>query len=234
MADDVWEEKKLQLAQKLGYSFVNWDLLRVALTHRSVPGQNNERLEFLGDSILSSVISAELYKRFPTATEGGLTRLRTTLVRGETLADIARELEIGEHLQLGLGEVKNGGHQRPSILTDALEAIIGAIYLDASAEVVHDCILRWYSKRLSVLKLSSVFLKDSKTRLQEYLQSRRLTLPEYQLARIGGGDHNPVFHVYCFIALLGEPVIGIGDSRRQAEQNSARAALKALKALSDV
>jgi len=221
------DEKLQQLTRQLGYSFNNPDLLRAALTHRSRGGVHNERLEFLGDAILSFSIASELYQRFPKAREGDLTRMRAMLVRGETLAEIALDLLVGDSLNLGLGERKTGGHRRGSILADALEAIIGAIYLDAGVEECRKCVLNWYQTRLEALKLTTP-QKDAKTRLQEYLQARRLPLPEYEVMKIEGDPHDPVFRVACRVTKLPNPVEGVASNRRRAEQAAAEAALLAL------
>jgi len=227
---EQWDSKNRKLSALLSYTFSDPKLLRAALTHRSSGGTHNERLEFLGDSILNFVIAAELYARFPKAQEGDLTRLRALLVRGVTLAEIARELKLGDYLSLGAGEQRSGGHQRESILADALEAIIGALYLDANLEVCRVRILGWYETRLSTLALTpGVSEKDAKTRLQEYLQARHLPLPEYQARQVSGDAHNPVFEVQCSIELLETPLVGTATSRRKAEQNAAEAALEALK-----
>ncbi len=223
------EEKAHKLAKILKYNFLDIKLLCAAITHRSSSGTNNERLEFLGDSVLNFVIATELYRRFPKAREGDLTRLRAILVRGETVAEVARDLGIGQYLSLGLGEQKSGGHQRESILADALEAIIGAICLDANIEVCYARILEWYENRLDAL-VPNALQKDAKTQLQEYLQARHLPLPEYQVVEILGDPHNPIFQVNCLISLLESPVVGRASSRRKAEQNAAEAALKVLNA----
>lgn len=223
-----WIEKAEQLAKKLNHAFSDIKLLHEAITHRSMSEINNERLEFLGDSILNFVIAAELYSRFPKAREGDLTRLRALLVRGETVAEVARELGVGEYLSLGVGERKSGGHQRTSILADALEAIIGAIYLDSGLTLCRSCILHWYEPRLNAL-VPGVSQKDAKTRLQEYVQARRVPLPEYQVIQIGGDAHNPIFEVQCIFSLLEGPFIGVANTRRKAEQNAADLALRALK-----
>lgn len=223
-----WMEKAAQLAKKLNHTFSDIKLLHAAITHRSSSEINNERLEFLGDSILNFVVAAELYERFPKAREGDLTRLRALLVRGETVAEVAKELSVGDYLSLGIGERKSGGHQRISILADALEAIIGAIYLDASLAVCRVCILCWYEARLNAL-VPGVSQKDAKTELQEYMQARRVPLPEYRVIQMNGDAHNPLFEVQCIFALLEGPFIGVANTRRKAEQNAADAALKALK-----
>ena len=224
-----WEEKTQQLARALNHPFKDIKLLRAAVTHRSTGGTNNERLEFLGDSILNFVVAAELYNRFPKAREGELTRLRALLVRGETVAEIARDLSIGEYLSLGAGELKSGGFQRESILSDALEAIIGAIFLDANLEVCRDRVLDWYEARLNALVPGSGSVKDAKTRLQEYMQARHLPLPEYQVLHIKGDAHNPLFEVQCVVSILEVPMLGMAASRRKAEQNAAEEVLKVLK-----
>lgn len=216
-----------ELARRLGHQFSDPSLFELALTHRSCGKRNNERLEFLGDSILNFVIADALYARFPSAREGQMSRLRARLVKGETLAEIARELEIGDYLRLGSGELKSGGFRRDSILADAVEAIIGAIYLDTDLEGARGFILAWYAQRLESLDLN-VALKDSKTRLQEYLQSRRQGLPKYELLSVEGEAHAQTFHIRCEVGPLSEPTEGVGNSRRQAEQEAAKAALLAL------
>ena len=223
-----WIEKAEQLSKKLNHAFSDIQLLQAAITHRSSSETNNERLEFLGDAILNVVVAAELYVRFPKAQEGDLTRLRALLVRGETVAEVAREFGLGEYLSLGIGERKSGGHQRTSILADALEAIIGAIYLDSSLEVCRLCVLRWYESRLNAL-LPGTSQKDAKTQLQEYMQARHVPLPAYQVVQMGGDPHRPIFEVHCVLTLLKGPFIGIASTRRKAEQNAADLALKALK-----
>jgi len=209
------------LEKHLGYTFKNAQLLRQALTHRSAGNRNNERLEFLGDAILGSVIAAELYRCYPQAREGKLSRLRSTLVRRESLARIAHGLQLGDYLQLGAGERRSGGHSRDSILSDALEAVFGAIYLDSDFATVRDCILSLFEERLqSVSEVAT--LKDSKTRLQEYLQAQRKPLPAYSIVRISGEAHDQSFSVACSIAGLEvEPSEGHGSSRRLAEQAAA-------------
>ncbi|WP_417579467.1 ribonuclease III [Nitrincola sp.] len=217
-----------ELARRLGYKFVDESLFELALTHRSCGKRNNERLEFLGDSVLNFVIAADLYQRFPSAREGQLSRLRAMMVKGETLAEIARELGLGDYLRLGSGELKSGGFRRDSILADAVEAIIGAIYRDAGLATAESYVLKWYEKRLDELDLDGS-IKDSKTRLQEFLQSRRLDLPDYELVSVEGEAHAQTFNIHCHTALLNKPTEGQGNSRRQAEQNAAKAALSQLK-----
>ncbi|MBS98392.1 MAG: ribonuclease III [Oceanospirillaceae bacterium] len=216
-----------ELARRLGHAFSDPALFELALTHRSCGKRNNERLEFLGDSILNFVIAEALYSQFPAAREGQMSRLRARLVKGETLSEIARELDIGDYLRLGSGELKSGGFRRDSILADAVEAIIGAIYLDSGMETARHYILSWFDGRLKSLDLNES-LKDSKTRLQEFLQSRREALPKYELLSVDGEAHAQTFHIRCEVALLEQPTEGVGSSRRQAEQEAARAALQTL------
>lgn len=217
-----------ELARRIGHGFNDESLFELALTHRSCGKRNNERLEFLGDSVLNFTIAADLYHRFPEAREGQLSRLRALMVKGETLSEIARELGLGDYLRLGSGELKSGGFRRDSILADAVEAIIGAIYLDAGLATAEKFILNWYDKRLEELDLDGS-IKDSKTRLQEFLQSRRLELPDYELVSVEGEAHAQVFHIQCHTVLLDKPTEGQGSSRRQAEQNAANVALIQLK-----
>lgn len=212
------------LCKKLGHQFAHAELLRTALTHRSAGKDNNERLEFLGDSILSFVIADELYHRFPDAAEGQLSRLRASLVKGETLAELARECALGESLKLGSGELKSGGFRRDSILAGALEAIIGAVYLDAGYEACRALVLRLYGERLNGVCLNDG-VKDPKTRLQEYLQARKLPLPEYRVQAVAGEAHDQHFTMECIVSGLDQPVLGSGGSRRKAEQDAAQKAL---------
>ncbi len=216
-----------RLQRRLGHSFQDDALLLHALTHRSHSNKNNERLEFLGDAILELVITEDLFCRFEAASEGQLSRLRARLVRRQTLAELAREFELGECLVMGSGELKTGGFDRDSILADGLEAIIGAIYLDSGIETVRECVLRWFSSRLHQLSLAKS-QKDSKTRLQEFLQSRQAGLPDYVVVDVSGQSHEHVFHIECRSELLDAPVAGFGSSRRSAEQTAAAAALALL------
>lgn len=215
------------LIPRLDYAYQDEGLLELALTHRSCGKRNNERLEFLGDSILNYVIADALFIRFPKAKEGELSRLRARLVKGETLAEVARELDLGDFLRLGSGELKSGGYRRDSILADSVEAIIGSIHLDAGMSAARDFVLARFESRLSNLDLQES-LKDSKTRLQEFLQSRRVPLPNYVLERIDGEAHDQTFHISCESDLLDSPTKGVGNSRRQAEQDAAFGALKHL------
>ncbi len=217
------------VAQGLGHSFRELGLLRTALTHRSFGIPNNERLEFLGDGILDFVIAEALYQRFPEAPEGDLSRLRANLVRQDALHGLARRLSIGNKLRLGEGELKSGGAERPSILADALEALFGAVYLDAGFEAAKACILRLYQPLLNETQ-PGVVQKDAKTRLQEWLQARKKPLPRYVLQEATGAAHEQRFEVAC--ELINPPVrtIGLGSSRRIAEQVAADLALKELNA----
>ncbi|WP_415882155.1 ribonuclease III [Neptuniibacter sp. QD72_48] len=212
------------LARRIGHPFADESLFELALTHRSCGKKNNERLEFLGDSILNFVIADDLFARFPQAKEGELSRLRARMVKGVTLSEVARELGLGDYLRLGSGELKSGGFRRDSILADAVEAIIGAIYLDSDMETARGFILSWFKARLEKLDLNET-LKDSKTRLQEFLQSRRLALPTYELINVEGEAHDQTFYIDCTVAGLAKPAKGIGSSRRQAEQEAAKHAL---------
>ncbi|EWH10458.1 ribonuclease III [Catenovulum agarivorans DS-2] len=211
------------LSKTLGYQFNNIDLLAQALTHRSAKGDHNERLEFLGDSVLSFVIAERLYQQFPKCKEGDLSRMRSTLVRGETLVELAKDFAISDYLVLGPGELKSGGHRRTSILEDAIEAIIGAIYLDSDMPTIKSLILAWYESRLAALKPGQA-QKDAKTQLQEWLQGRKLDLPEYQIESISGKDHKQTFTVNCVVG-DSHQTQGKGSSRRKAEQEAARAML---------
>lgn len=215
--------------KKISHQFKEKDLLRLALSHRSSGKNNNERLEFLGDSILGFIIAEVLYKRFPQASEGELSRIRAELVKKNTLADIARELELGDILILGAGESKSGGKARDSILADALEALVSAIYLDAGLQDCRTEVLRWYGSRLSQLVANeSLPDKDAKTRLQEFLQAKKLSLPDYVLSELEGKDHEQLFTITCKIELLKTEVEGKGSNRREAEQEAATKALELL------
>lgn len=217
------------LYSRIGYQFSRRRLLELALTHRSAKREHNERLEFLGDSILSLVIADALYSQFPKADEGDLSRMRSTLVRGQTLAEIARDFCLGECLQLGPGELKSGGFRRESILADAVEAIIGAIYLDSDMETCRQVVIAWYQQRLNDIQ-PGVNQKDPKTQLQEYLQGQKLPLPVYSVVSTKGQAHNQEFTISCLIdGLEGhQEFIGKGTSRRKAEQTVAHLALQAV------
>lgn len=217
------------LHQQLSYRFANPLLLENALTHRSAGSANNERLEFLGDAVLDFVVASELYERFPEATEGELSRLRASLVKQETLADLARSLDLGSYLTLGSGELKSGGHRRDSILADALEAVFGAVYLDGGFEACQRLILVLYQDRIESLP-EATSLTDPKTRLQEYLQSRKMPLPVYHVIEVTGEPHAQTFKVVCVVeqANRTQTARGVGSSRRGAEQDAAQQALKLL------
>ncbi|MBF0470179.1 MAG: ribonuclease III [Gammaproteobacteria bacterium] len=216
-----------KLCQDLGYQFQDLDLLEVALTHRSASGDNNERLEFLGDSILSLVISNALYLRFIQADEGQLSRLRASLVKGDNLAKMARHFNFGDYLILGPGELKSGGYRRSSILADSFEAVLGAIYLDGGLEVVEALILHHFEAQLQALNPSKTG-KDPKTRLQEWLQARRLSLPLYEVVATQGVAHKQVFKVRCKVEGVDETIYSSSNSRRKAEQLAAEQALELL------
>ena len=217
-----------RLTKKLGYEFTNPKLLKQALTHRSAHTEHNERFEFLGDSILSTVISYALYQQFTTQSEGVLSRMRAHLVKGETLASIALELNLGEYLILGQGELKSGGFRRASILADAFEAILAAIFLDAGFATCERVILKLYQTRLQP-SLEQIDIKDPKTTLQEYLQANKYPLPEYTLIKKEENEHESIFFVSCSVPQLKCIPESQGDTRRKAEQNAARNLLKLLK-----
>ncbi|HEV8019440.1 MAG TPA: ribonuclease III [Steroidobacteraceae bacterium] len=206
--------------EQLGYEPRDPALFRAALTHRSAAGPNNERLEFLGDAVLNLVIAHQLYRAFPQAAEGDLSRLRARLVSREPLAEVAVSLGLGAMLQLGSGELKSGGFRRQSILADALEALCGAIFLDGGPGAVEPVIVRLFAPRIAALPPPAA-LKDAKTRLQEYLQSRSLTLPRYTVLEVAGQDHAQTFRVSCEVTGLKLRVEGGGSSRRRAEQDAA-------------
>lgn len=212
------------LPATLGYRFAERTLLEQALTHRSFGQQHNERVEFVGDSVLNCVIATLLYQRFPELPEGQLSRLRANLVNRETLHELAVELDLGRKLRLGEGESRSGGASRPSILADALEAIFGAVYLDGGFEAAREVIARLYAEPMSRLATGEQS-KDPKTRLQEFLQGRRLPLPSYGVASITGEAHAQNFEVRCDLPDLGISSTGCGRNRRSAEQEAALAAL---------
>ena len=215
-----------RLEKRIGYTFKNFALLKQALTHRSALGEHNERLEFLGDSILSYAISTDLYLRFPKVNEGDLSRMRATLVCGKMLAEIGREFQLGDCLILGPGELKSGGFRRDSIIADGVEAIIGAIFLDSDIDTIKALILKWFASRLSSIQ-PGISQKDPKTRLQERLQSRKQPLPVYEVIEIKGEAHNQRFTMSCKIEGL-EAVQGQVTSRRKAEQIAAEKMLEIL------
>jgi ribonuclease-3 len=213
--------------EQLGYQPRDLELFRAALTHRSAAGPNNERLEFLGDAVLNLLVAQHLYRVFPRASEGDLSRLRARVVSREPLADVALTLGVGEALQLGSGELSSGGFRRQSILADALEAVCGAIFLDGGLEAVAAVFARLFAPRIAALPEPAT-LKDAKTRLQEYLQSRTLSLPRYTVLGVAGADHAQTFEVSCEVAALGRRVQGRGSSRRRAEQQAAERMLAEL------
>ena len=217
------------LQDRIGHRFKDPDLLTQALTHRSLGAQNYERLEYLGDALLGFFIADELYRRFPDAEEGQLTRLRAQLVRKSTLADVARELRLGDDLRMGLGERKSGGYLRDSALSDALEAVIGAIYLDGGLEICTAELRGWFDDRIAAL-LGDQGEKDAKTRLQEYLQARGLALPTYATVAVEGEPHDQTFTVSCTVEPAAEVFDATGTNRRAAEQAAAARALAALDA----
>ena len=210
-----------RIQQRIGYCFQQPDLLAQALTHRSHSTPHNERLEFLGDSVLGCVIADELCRRFNRLEEGVLTRLRASLVRQESLHQVAQALELGDCLRLGEGELKSGAYTRPSILADALEAIFGAVFMDGGYEPARALIVRLYAEALDQLDPRAPG-KDPKTRLQEWLQSRRMALPQYAITATQGAAHNQSFEVECAIPDLSVRATGSGASRRAAEQAAAQ------------
>lgn len=215
-----------RLQSILNYEFLNLELLETATTHRSVGMRNNERSEFLGDSILGFVIADQLFHRFPTADEGQLSRLRASLVKKETLAKIGHDLSVGKFLRLGQGELKSGGHSRDSILADAVEAIIAAIYLDAGYETTRQFILDLFDSHLQQISLKKG-QKDPKTRLQELLQSKKMLLPVYDVIEASGPQHRQQFVVSCHVEGFDMTVNGTGESKRKAEQDAAEKILEA-------
>lgn len=214
-----------QLADSLGCTFRQENLLKQAVTHRSYSAQHYERLEFLGDSVLNCAIARALYDAFPNLPEGTLSRLRANLVKQETLAEIAIHLKLGEYLLLGEGELRSGGFRRPSILADALESIIGSVFLDAGFEAARAVVLRLFESAIAGIDPNASG-KDAKTQLQEWLQAKHHPLPDYVLAATRGEAHDQIFVVSCQIPALGITTQGQGRSRRAAEQEAALAVLK--------
>jgi ribonuclease-3 len=219
-----WEE----LQRRIGYAFSRQALLVQALTHRSYAAAHNERLEFLGDSVLNCIVAAELYRRFDGLKEGELSRLRANLVRQDALHQIAQAIALGECLRLGEGELKSGGASRPSILADAFEALIGAIFLDGGFQAARSTIDTLYSPLFAELDPSDPG-KDPKTLLQELLQARKIALPQYSVLRTQGAAHSQQFEVECLIPELSVRTTGIGSSRRLAEQQAALRAFEQLR-----
>lgn len=212
---------------RLGHAFGRPELLAQALTHRSHGARHNERLEFVGDAVLNCVVALALYERFPGTDEGDLSRARASLVNGETLARIARRLELGDDVRLGEGELKSGGAKRGSILADALEAVFGAVFVDAGFEAARRVIIAAYGEELANANPTTLH-KDPKTRLQEWLQARRLPVPAYRIAATRGQAHAQTFEVECEVTTLGLAERGEGRSRRAAEQQAARRMLEVL------
>jgi ribonuclease-3 len=211
------------LQRKLGYSFAQATLLQQALTHRSHSAANNERIEFLGDSVLNCCVAHELYQRFTQLKEGELSRLRANLVRQETLAELSQQIELGTYLRLGEGELKSGGFRRPSILADGLEALLGAVFLDGGFDAAQRVIRGLYAALFEHLDPQSLG-KDPKTLLQELLQARKIPLPQYAVVATQGAAHNQLFQVECQIPQLAIRTVGYGASRRIAEQEAAQLA----------
>lgn len=217
--------KYTRLTRALNYDFKDHALVELALSHRSIGKSNNERLEFLGDSLLNLIIAEALFHKFPDAKEGQLSRLRALLVKGETLAEVAREKSLGEHILLGGGELKSGGHRRDSILADVVEALIGAIYLDSNMAQCKERVLSYFDSRLNSLSLATEE-KDPKTRLQEYMQERGKPLPVYAVTQEGGQSHAREYTVECKINGQSPAFYGVASSKRNAEKLAAFEALK--------
>ncbi len=222
MLDHITKE---HIASRLGHSFKNLGLLAQALTHRSFSANNNERLEFLGDGALNFIIANQLYNRFNKLPEGDLSRLRAQLVKESTLCEIAQQLNIGESLKLGEGELKSAGWRRPSILADTLEAIVGAVYIDGGYEAAETLVLKLFQDKLAEID-PKIIDKDAKSQLQEYLQSKKMDLPDYNVVLIEGEAHAQTFKVACEIKGLSLSTVGEGTSRRIAEQRAAQLALE--------
>lgn len=220
-----------ELSKRIGYEFKDYDLLKRALTHRSIPGKNNERLEFLGDAVLGCIMATELFKRHPHAREGDLSRMRARLIMGEMLAHLAKDLHLGVHIRLGAGELRSGGQTRISILADALEAVIGAIYLDGGLDACRHCVLQWYGGRFDDLS-GLTPEKDSKSKLQEWLQAHKYPLPIYEV-KTTGAAHAQTFYVKCCVEGLPYVTEGESNSRRRAEQIAAKKYLNLLDNVSD-
>jgi ribonuclease-3 len=216
------------LYERIGHTFKDPALLKQAMTHRSASAKNYERLEFLGDAVLSCIIAQELYQRQPDAEEGTLSRMRAALVNGDMLGKFATALGLGEYLKLASSEVWTGGRSRKSILTDAFEALIGALYLDAGMDVCRECVLRWYSEEFNDLS-TLVTLKDSKSALQEWTQAQRLPLPQYD-SKMTGRAHAQTFHVTCRIPGIPDETTGVNSSLRKAEKEAAQKLLEIINA----
>ncbi|MCG7873237.1 MAG: ribonuclease III [Candidatus Thiodiazotropha lotti] len=209
-----------KFCRDLGYTFNQQELIEQALTHRSAGGKNNERLEYLGDSILGFVIADALFNHFSKASEGQLSRLRSVLVKRDTLAQVAREFKLGDYLKLGQGELRSGGQSRDSILADSFEAVLAAVYLDGGYEATRSVILKIFTPRLIALSPENQ-QKDPKTQLQEYLQAKKVSLPSYTILDVSGDPHTQHFKVECVVEDLQKKSKGEGHSRRKAEQDAA-------------
>jgi len=220
--------QSLKLTKYLDQNHMGSDCFTQAVTHRSAHGKHNERMEFLGDSVLGLIITSALYNQQPNASEGYLSRLRASLVNENTLADIANELSLGDFLRLGAGELKSGGFRRKSILSDTLEAVIGSVYLEKGMDAATEFVLKIYTNRLQQLP-SENDLKDPKSRLQEILQSRGYEIPQYELISTTGDAHRQVFTAECKIEKLDIKTKGVASSRRKAEQQSAQNAYEVVK-----
>lgn len=217
------------LERRLGYVFNQPDLLQAALTHRSYSQDNNERLEFLGDGLLNCIVGAMLFERFPNLKEGQLSRTRANLVNQQPLFEIAQDIGLGGYLRLGEGELRSGGAERPSILADAMESVLGAVYLDGGFEAVKQVVAQLFESRITQID-PETHGKDAKTLLQEWLQSRRHGLPSYELVSTSGQAHAQTFKVACRIDVLNLATEGLGSSRKAAEQAAAQAAYRKLNA----
>ncbi len=223
------DKKQLQALEKvLDYEFKDKALLELALTHRSFHGSNNERLEFLGDSILNFIVAELLFKKFSDLDEGDLSRLRSQLVKESTLSEIGAAINIGEYLKLGEGELKSAGWRRPSIMADGIEAIIGALFMDGGIDASHLFITKSYQDRINSINPREIH-KDPKSILQEFLQSKKIALPSYEIISIEGEAHSQFFKVNCSISELKLISEGEGTSRKVAEQMAAKVAMKMLK-----
>lgn len=216
------------LAKHIGYQFRDTKLLAQALTHRSFSANNNERLEFLGDGVLNCIIAQQLYLRFSKLPEGDLSRLRAQLVKESSLAEIAAQLNLGDVLKLGEGELKSAGWRRPSILADAVEAMVGAVFLDGGFAEAEKLVLQLYDEKLVTID-PKIIDKDPKSQLQEYLQGKKMDLPEYHVVQIEGEAHAQTFKVECVVEKLNIRTLGEGASRRAAEQQAAQLALAQIK-----
>ena len=222
---DTYTDLRQQIKNVHGYDFRDAELLSLALTHRSFSRNHNERLEFLGDALLGMFIANELFKKFPEAAESDLTRLRASLVKQETLALLAKQLDLGRHIRFGIGEHRSGGGQKDSLLANAMEALIGAIYLDSDLESCRRFIGAVYASLLDGLTMENI-PKDPKSELQEYMQANKKSLPAYNVIAEEGEAHNKMFTIECCVEGLAKPIVAKGRSKRTAEQTAARTALQ--------